>query len=128
MEKKKNEDISRRTFITDTGKTLFFTAMAASVVPTFMATSCTKGGTVDETGVLTVSADGTKKACAHNYVCDDDYACGKGSFNCNHCFYCDDGFDCAGPKFHCHNDGYECGNDDYACGEAYNCHYGGKGR
>ena len=136
--KKKTDSISRRTFISDTGKTLFFTAIAASVIPTFVATSCTKGGIFgggddNTTGQLTVSDDGLKKACAHDFVCDDVYTCGKGSFNCNHCFYCAEqtatgGFDCGQNNFHCHNDGYGCGDSAvFDCGEAFNCHNGGQG-
>lgn len=133
MKKKKTDPISRRVFITDTGKTLFYTTLAASVLPTVLMTGCSKGGSTGSSssqgGNLTVSEDGMKKACAHEFICiGDSYECGKGSFNCNHCFYCDDDFNCAGPKFHCHNDGYDCGNDEYACAGEYNCfHEGGAG-
>ena len=116
MKKKKSEDISRRAFINDTGKTLFYTAMAASVIPAFLSTSCTKdSGTDPQNPNLVSSGGGLKSACTHGFNCNDQYECGKGSFNCNHGFTCPepDVFQCTGPNFHCHN--------------AFNGHYGGKG-
>ena len=106
--KKKEDPISRRIFITDTGKTLFYTAMAASVIPAFIATSCSKdSGTDPQNTKLVSSDDGLKQACTHGYQCFDDYDCGgkkgRGSFNCNHGFQCDSEFDCNGPNFHCHD-------------------------
>ena len=118
MKKKKAEDISRRIFITDTGKTVFYTALTASVLPAIFTTSCTKEGLTDSANEkLIISDDGLKHACTHGFACHDEYECGgkkgKGSFNCNHGFQCYDEFECSGPNFHCH--------------DVYTMHEGGSG-
>jgi hypothetical protein len=111
--KKKAENISRRAFLHDTGKTIFYTTLGASVLPAFL-TSCSKEdllGSSESSGSINenvVTMDGQKAACAKAYVCYDEYDCGPPfTFNCNNGFDCDD-YDCLGGHFNCRRAAFNC--------------------
>jgi len=123
MESKKDKPLSRRGFLSNTGKTLFFATVSASAIPAFLS-SCKKVELVDNSG--------NTKNVSLLILEDNVYHCNNGDgFICDQ----DGGFSCPDNNFHCH-DLFEC-HDYFACDEtnnfqclgqgAYTMHLGGQG-
>ena len=87
MSKKKEKEVSRRSFIFDTGKTLLFGSLAAAAIPVFLE-GCKK----DENCNVLKDGDGGSHYCNENYICTDSQ-----------------GFACPAPgEFQCEVEGFSC--------------------
>ncbi len=92
MKKKKEHPISRRSFISDTGKTLFYGTLITSAIPAFLS-----GCGQDSCNTLKEGENG-------NHYCDDYYVC----------------TDSRG--FNCPSDGeFKCGTAFFSCYVEFNC-------
>jgi len=93
MSNKKTKAINRRSFISDTGKTLLYGSFAATAIPLFLE-GCSKD---ENCNVLKEGDDG-------NHYCNDNYICTDSQ-----------GFACPAPG------GYQCGPDDFSCFTVFSC-------
>ena len=85
--KKKDKQVSRRSFLSDSGKTLLFGSLAAAAIPTFLE-GCAKD---EACNVLREDGHG-------NHYCNDEYICTDSQ-----------GFACpAAGRFDCKDDGFSC--------------------
>lgn len=101
MSKKKDKPISRRSFLSDTGKTLLYGTLATAAIPTFLQ-SCKKDENCD---VLKEGENGAH-FCDTYYLCTDsrgftcpttgDFLCGTKLFGCYTVFACT-----PSTKFYC---------------------------
>jgi hypothetical protein len=90
--KKKTKNLTRRDFLADAGKTLFFSSMVASAVPSFLS-GCTKS-----------SCNQLKETADGDHLCDDYYVCNNSL-----------GFACPeSGKFGCNSDIFSC-YVDFSC-------------
>ena len=93
MGKKKKDSLSRRNFITDTGKTIFYGALISTAIPAFIA-GCKKD---DSCNQLKEGEQGDH-FCDDYYVCTDsrgfacpstgEFQCGDELFSCYVVFTC----------------------------------------
>lgn len=118
MEKKNEKSISRRGFLSNTGKTLFFATVSASTVPAFLS-SCSKESIEKEDNSNILELKGGAFHC-HNgsgFVCvDPGFDCPDNNFHCHDMFECHTSFSCDDTNnFHCLGQG------------AYTIHMGGQG-
>ena len=80
MSEKNNKSVSRRSFLSDTGKTLLFGTVAVAAIPAFLE-GCKK----DETCNVLKEGDQENHYCNTNYICTDaqGFACpATGGFQC----------------------------------------------
>ena len=99
MKVRKHVSNDRRSFITDLGKTLFYSSLSISCMPLLVSTSCKKDH--DDT-------------CYSTDDCDQQYTC-KGEFTCYSSldYDCDDYFDCLNT--------FTCDYQDFTCHDYYYC-------
>lgn len=118
MEKKNEKSISRRGFLSSSGKTLFLASVSATAIPAFLS-SCSKAEKVkpDSTDPL----DELELKCGV-YSCYDGFSCNQDSgFSCP-----DDNFVCLW-EFECH-ESFSCNDDFYCIGQSsFTEHFGGQG-
>lgn len=93
MNKKKEKSTSRRSFISDAGKTLIFGTIATAAVPAFLE-GCSNN---DNCNILKEGDDG-------NHYCNTEYLCTDAK-----------GFSCPPPG------GFQCEIEDFACYTVFSC-------
>jgi len=93
MSKKKEKSINRRSFISDTGKTLLFGTIAAAAIPSFLE-GCNKEG---DCNILKEGDEGS-------HYCDTEYLCTDSR-----------GFSCPAPG------GFQCEVEGFSCYTIFSC-------
>ena len=78
-DKQKKKQVSRRSFLSDSGKTLLFGSLAAAAIPTFLE------GCAKDEACNVLREDGQNHYCNDEYICTDSqgFACpASGRFDC----------------------------------------------
>jgi len=93
MDSKKNKAVSRRSFISDTGKTILYGTLVSAAIPAFLA-GCKK----DDSCNVLKEGDNGEHYCDDYYVCTDsrgftcpstgEFHCGVQLFGCYVVFTC----------------------------------------
>jgi hypothetical protein len=92
VKKKKEQQLSRRSFLSDAGKTIFFGTLVTTAIPTFLA-GCSKE-----------SCNNLKEGSSGNHYCDDYYVCTDSR-----------GFTCPSTGE------FSCGSDIFSCTVEFSC-------
>ncbi|MCD4665434.1 MAG: hypothetical protein K8R68_09185 [Bacteroidales bacterium] len=125
MKKKNDDSISRRTFINNLSKTIFYASLSGSIMSTLF-TSCSKE---DEGNWCYSTNDCDQYNCMNDFNCHssldfdcDDYFDCLSTFNCRgggYDFVCHDYFYCSADFTCVVYDDFDC--DDFTCIAPYNC-------
>jgi hypothetical protein len=85
-EEEKREEVSRRSFLVDMGKTIFYSGLSASILPTLFSIGCSESENDKEITNILKGECKVSRTCEHLFVC--------GNFSCTSTITCDT-FDCS---------------------------------